>query len=99
MAEEEHDLFITPDQNLRYQENLRVCKIAILELYTKDWNTLREHIPDIIASVGSIKSGEFVRSKSALLTSSINYLSPNSAAVSIEAVCGNMSTGTARVSV
>ena len=61
LAEEEHDLFITSDHNLRYQQNLTGRKIAILELSTNDWNTLREHIPDIIASVGSMKSGEFVR--------------------------------------
>ena len=61
LAEEEHDLFITSDQNLRYQQNLTGRKIAILERSTNDRNTLREQIPDIIASVGSMKSGEFVR--------------------------------------
>ncbi len=35
-AEEEFDLFITSDQNLRYQQNLASRQIAILELGTND---------------------------------------------------------------
>jgi hypothetical protein len=33
-AEDEFDLFITSDQNIRYQQNLAVPRIAILELST-----------------------------------------------------------------
>jgi hypothetical protein len=36
MAEKEHDLFITSDQNLRYQQNLTDRRTAILELSTND---------------------------------------------------------------
>jgi predicted nuclease of predicted toxin-antitoxin system len=35
-AEEEFDLFITSDQNIRYQQNLAGRRIAILELSTND---------------------------------------------------------------
>ena len=35
-AEGEFDLFITSDQNLRYQQNLTGRRIAILELSTND---------------------------------------------------------------
>lgn len=61
LAEEEHDLFITSDQNLRYQQNLKGRKIAILELSTNDWKTIRQHIPQIVARVESIESGDFVQ--------------------------------------
>lgn len=36
MAEREFDLFITADQNIRYQQNLIGRRIAILELSTND---------------------------------------------------------------
>ncbi len=61
LAEEGHDLLITSDQNLRYPQNLTGLKIAILELSTNDWNTIRQHIPDIIAHIDLMKSGEFVQ--------------------------------------
>ncbi len=35
-AEDELDLFITSDQNIRYQQNLAGRRIAILELSTND---------------------------------------------------------------
>ena len=35
-AEGEFDLFITSDQNIRYQQNLLVRRIAILEISTND---------------------------------------------------------------
>ena len=36
LAEGEFDLFITADQNIRYQQNLTGRRIAILELSTND---------------------------------------------------------------
>jgi hypothetical protein len=36
LAQGEFDLFITPDQNIRYQQNLAGRQIAILELSTND---------------------------------------------------------------
>ena len=36
LAENEFDLFITSDQNIRYQQNLQGRRIAILELSTND---------------------------------------------------------------
>jgi len=42
LAEAEFDLFITSDQNLRYQQNLKGRKIAIIELSTNDWHISRQ---------------------------------------------------------
>jgi hypothetical protein len=36
LAETDFDLFITSDQNIRYQQNLAGRKIAVLELSTND---------------------------------------------------------------
>lgn len=40
-AETEFDLFITSDQNIRYQQNLAGRSIAILELSTNDIDRIR----------------------------------------------------------
>lgn len=40
-AEAEFDLFITSDQNIRYQQNLAGRSIAILELSTNDIGRIR----------------------------------------------------------
>jgi hypothetical protein len=42
LAETEFDLFITSDQNIRYQQNLAGCKIAVLELSTNDIGRIEE---------------------------------------------------------
>jgi len=46
LAETEFDLFVTSDQNIRYQQNLAHRAIAILELSTNDsteFNRLRNY--------------------------------------------------------
>ena len=51
LAEGEFDLFITSDQNIRYQQNLAGRRIPVLELSTHD---LRR-----ILAVAAIRPGEF----------------------------------------
>jgi hypothetical protein len=52
------DLFITTDQNLRYQQNLASRMISILVLPTTRWPVIEQHTNDVVAAVGSIKRGE-----------------------------------------
>ena len=55
LAEGEFDLFITSDQNIRYQQNLTGRRIAILELSTNDLHCLQqaaELLAEAIATVG-----------------------------------------------
>ena len=61
MAEKEHDLFVTSDQNLRYQQNLADRKIAILELSTNDWITIKRHLNEVIARINAMQPSEFAR--------------------------------------
>ena len=61
LAEEEHDLFVTSDQNLRYQQNLADRKIAILELSTNDWATIRKNLTAVVARISAMQPGEFAR--------------------------------------
>jgi predicted nuclease of predicted toxin-antitoxin system len=61
LAEGEFDLFITSDQNIRYQQNLADRRIAILELSTNDLRTIQVGAADLVHSVASIAPGEFRR--------------------------------------
>jgi hypothetical protein len=61
LAEQEFDLFVTSDQNLRYQQNLSDRKIAILELSTNDWATIRRHLVSVVARIDAMQPGEFAR--------------------------------------
>lgn len=59
LAEGRFDLFVTSDQNLRYQQNLSGRQIAILELST---NNLRRILPAavlILSAVEAVQPGEF----------------------------------------
>jgi predicted nuclease of predicted toxin-antitoxin system len=60
LAEAEFDLFITSDQNIRYQQNLAGRRISIIELSTNDLRRIRAAAAEILAAVASIKPGEFV---------------------------------------
>jgi len=59
MAEGEFDLFITADQNIRYQQNLSGRRIAILELSTNNLRRIRAAAEAIQSSIANIKPGEF----------------------------------------
>lgn len=53
------DLFITTDQNLRYQQNLTQRKIAILVLKTTSWPRIRQNIAAVVAALAKVKVGGF----------------------------------------
>lgn len=58
-AEEEFDLFVTSDQNIRYQQNLTRRRIAILELSTNDLRRIRSAATISCAAVDEMKASEF----------------------------------------
>ena len=58
-AEGKFDLFITSDQNIRYQQNLAGRLIAILELSTNDIGRIRAAAALLQAAVDTIRPGEF----------------------------------------
>jgi len=58
-AEAEFDLFITSDQNIRYQQNLAGQRIAIRELSTNDLRRIRASAALIGEAIANIKAGEF----------------------------------------
>ncbi len=58
-AEGEFDLFITSDQNLRYQQNLTGRRIAILELSTNDIRRIQAASSLIEDELEKIQLNEF----------------------------------------
>lgn len=60
-AENEFDLFITADQNLRYQQNLSGRRIAILELSTNDLRRILAAESSIIKAVESLKESDYLQ--------------------------------------
>jgi hypothetical protein len=61
LAEGKFDLFVTSDQNLRYQQNLAGRGIAILELSTNKIRRIEAAADLIAAAIAAIKPGEFCR--------------------------------------
>jgi predicted nuclease of predicted toxin-antitoxin system len=58
-AEADFDLFITSDQNIRYQQNLAGQRIAILELSTNDLRRIRAAAALIEEAVDSTSPSHF----------------------------------------
>jgi hypothetical protein len=59
LAEGEFDLFITSDQNIRYQQNLAGRRIAILELSTNKLRRIEAAAWLIQSTIAGLKPGEF----------------------------------------
>jgi hypothetical protein len=53
-------VFISTDQNLKYQQQVMGRKLAILVLPTNDWPTIRSKGAEIAAKVATLKPGAFV---------------------------------------
>jgi predicted nuclease of predicted toxin-antitoxin system len=58
-AEDEFDLFVTSDQNIRYQQNLSGRRIAILELSTNDISRIQAASGLIEEALEKIQPNEF----------------------------------------
>ena len=54
-----YDLLITTDQHLRYQQNLRGRRLAILVLGTTSWPRLRQHVATIQAAIDTSTPGAY----------------------------------------
>jgi hypothetical protein len=58
-AEGRFDVFITTDQQIRFQQNLAGRKLAVLVLPSTSWPRHRTCIPQIREAVKSCKPGEY----------------------------------------
>jgi len=60
LAEDKFDAFLTSDQQLKYQQNLKGRKLAILVLSTNRWPQVKAKTQEIIAAVLALKPGDYV---------------------------------------
>jgi len=58
-AEGQFDVFITTDQNLRYQQNLQGRRLAILVLPTTNWPEIQDHLFEVAAVVDLLQAGQY----------------------------------------
>lgn len=54
------EAMITADRNIRYQQNLAGRRIALIELSTSHWETIRDNIADLLAAIESATPGSYV---------------------------------------
>ena len=59
-AEEQFDVLVTTDKQLRYQQNLTRRRIGILVLPHASWLKLEPHAPEIAAAVLAAQAGSYV---------------------------------------
>ena len=53
------DVLVTPDKNIRYQQNLKVRATAIVVLGNAQWPVLRLHVERVVAAVKAAKPGTY----------------------------------------
>lgn len=58
-AEAAFDLLVTTDQNLRYQQNFKERRLAILVLPTTSWPRIQASLALVVETVNGMKLGEF----------------------------------------
>jgi len=54
-----YDLLVTTDQNLKYQQNLRGGKLAILVLLSTSWPRIRAHVRAIGQMIETMHVGDY----------------------------------------
>jgi len=54
------DVFVSTDQNLKYQQNLKNRKIAILVLPTTSWRKLEQNAATIKQALDALESGQYL---------------------------------------
>jgi hypothetical protein len=57
-ADAKFDVFITTDQNLRFQQNVGGLRLAIIVLPTTAWAVVRQHQDSIVAALKEARPGE-----------------------------------------
>jgi hypothetical protein len=53
------ELFITADQEMSYQQNLKGRKMALIVLSTNNWASVKAHIVGIMAAVNAATPGSY----------------------------------------
>jgi predicted nuclease of predicted toxin-antitoxin system len=57
------ELFITADQEIRYQQNLTGRKMALVVLSTNNWAAIQAQIAGVITAINAATSGSYTEVK------------------------------------
>jgi hypothetical protein len=60
LAEGQCDVFVTTDQNLKYQQNLTGRQISMLVLSTNTLSVLRAKHKEVAAAIATIQPGQYI---------------------------------------
>jgi hypothetical protein len=52
-------LFITADQEIRYQQNLKGREMALVVLSSNNWEAVKAHIAGIMAAINAATPGSY----------------------------------------
>ena len=58
-AEGRFEVFVTTDQNLRYQQNLGGRRLAIIVLPTTNWPEIQRHQSEVAGAVNLMQPGDY----------------------------------------
>ena len=53
------EVIVTTDRNLRYQQNLARCKIAVVALGKGRWTLIKPHVANVVAAVNAATPGSY----------------------------------------
>jgi len=62
LAVEEFDVFVTIDQRMRHQQNLKELSIGIVVIDTRDtrFETIRAHVEELREAIARVRPGEVI---------------------------------------
>ena len=55
----EFEVFVTADKNIRYQQDLRGRKVAIVVLVNAQWPVLRRYVERVVVAVDAATPGSY----------------------------------------
>jgi hypothetical protein len=53
------EVLVTPDKNIRYQQNLALRRIALVVLGNPQWPVLRRHVERVVVAVNAAQPGSY----------------------------------------
>jgi len=53
------EVLVTPDKNIRYQQNLALRRIALEVLGNPQWPVLRRHVERVVVAVNAAQPGSY----------------------------------------
>jgi hypothetical protein len=55
--QEQFEILVTTDQNIKHQQNLANCRLAIVVLTTTSWPIIQQHVSDVSAALEKAAPG------------------------------------------